>query len=149
MDVVGDAHALPEELADEGFQLVFSIAVFEHLAMPWKAVLSINRVLVDGGLVFVGTHQAFPVHDAPWDFWRFSDRAWHSLFNRATGFEIVATAMGQPADIVPHATLPSVVGIDSQPAFLTSSVLARKIGEPRVAWDVTVGELDDAGHYPN
>jgi SAM-dependent methyltransferase len=149
VDIVGDAHDLPASLESGTFGLVFSIAVFEHLAMPWKAALSINRVLCDGGLFFAGTHQTFPVHEAPWDFWRFSDRAWHSLFNRATGFEILETAMGQPADIVPHATLDSVVGIDSQPAFLTSSVLARKIGAPRVAWDVDLSELGDEGAYPN
>ena len=149
VDIVGDAHDLPGSLADASFELVFSIAVFEHLAMPWKAVLSINRVLADGGLVFVGTHQTFPVHEAPWDFWRFSDRAWHSLFNRATGFEVIATALGQPAEIVPRATLPSVSGIDAQPAFLTSSVLARKVGRPRVAWDVSLADLDPQGDYPN
>jgi hypothetical protein len=149
VDIVGDAHDLAAVLPEASFSLVFSIAVFEHLAMPWKAALSINRVLAPGGLVFIGTHQTFPVHEAPWDFWRFSDRAWHSLFNRATGFEIVATAMGQPADIVPHASTGAVVGIGSQPAFLTSSVLARKVGEPRVCWDVSIDELDDAGFYPN
>ncbi len=149
VDIVGDVHDLPPELADGSFGLVFSIAVFEHLAMPWKAALSINRVLSTGGLVFVGTHQTFPVHEAPWDFWRYSDRAWHSLFNRATGFEIIRTALGQPADIVPHATLASVTGIDNQPAYLTSSVLARKIGPPSVSWDVRLSDLDDQGVYPH
>jgi len=149
VDIIGDAHELPQELADGSFNLVFSIAVFEHLAMPWKAALSINRVLAEGGLVFVGTHQTFPVHEAPWDFWRYSDRAWYSLFNAATGFEIVGTAMGQPADIVPHATLASVSGIDDQPAFLASSVLARKIGTPSVRWDVALADLDDSGFYPH
>ncbi|MEY2426349.1 MAG: hypothetical protein QOI61_1921 [Actinomycetota bacterium] len=149
VDVVGDAHELPSSFDEGSFNLVFCIAVFEHLAMPWKAALSINRVLADGGLFFAGTHQTFPVHEAPWDFWRYSDRAWHSLFNRATGFEIIATAMGQPADIVPHATLASVAGIDNQPAFLTSSVLARKIGEPTVQWDVSLSDLKDEGVYPH
>jgi hypothetical protein len=149
VDLVGDAHDLPSSLADESFNLVFSIAVFEHLAMPWKAALSVNRVLATGGLLFVSTHQTFPVHEAPWDFWRFSDRAWHSLFNKATGFEVLATAMGQPADIVPHATLSSVAGIDNQPAFLASSVLARKTGAPTAQWDVDLSDLDDEGLYPN
>ena len=149
VDVIGDAHELQASFDAGSFNLVFCIAVFEHLAMPWKAALSINRVLADGGLFFAGTHQTFPVHEAPWDFWRYSDRTWHSLFDRATGFEIVATAMGQPADIVPHSTLASVAGIDNQPAFLTSSVLARKIGEPTVQWEVSLSDLNDEGAYPH
>jgi hypothetical protein len=35
------------------------------------------------------------------------------------------------------------------PAFLASSALGHKIGEPRVRWNVSLAELDDAGFYPN
>ena len=149
VDVVGDAHELEAVFERGRFSAVFSFAVFEHLAMPWKAALSINAVLAPGGLVFVGTHQTFPVHEAPWDFWRYSDRAWHSIFNRATGFEIIGAAMGQPADIVPVASTPSVWGIDNQPGFLTSAVLARKVGEPSVSWPVSLDDLGTSTSYPN
>jgi hypothetical protein len=149
VDVVGDAHELEKSVGVAQFNVVYSIAVFEHLAMPWKAALSINRVLVDGGMFYAGTHQTFPLHETPWDFWRFSDRAWHSLFNAATGFEVLGAAMGEPADIVPRASKRQVWGIDDQPAFLTCGVLARKIGEPRVEWPVSISELNDAGFYPN
>jgi hypothetical protein len=148
VDVVGDAHELTAAVGEQRFDVVFAIAVFEHLAMPWKAVVSINRVMNPGGLVYVGTHQTFPVHEAPWDFWRFSDAAWRSLFNAATGFEILDVAMGEPASIVPLAAKASVWGTETQPAFLTSSVLARKIGEPRVDWDVSLAELGTEVAYP-
>src|SRR5436190_3112289 len=36
VDVVADAHDLRAALGDERFDAVFSISVFEHLAMPWK-----------------------------------------------------------------------------------------------------------------
>jgi SAM-dependent methyltransferase len=148
VDVVGDAHELERSVGFGQFNVVYSIAVFEHLAMPWKAALSINRVLAHGGILYAGTHQTFPVHERPWDFWRFSDRAWHSLFNSATGFEVLGTAMGEPADIVPRASKAAVWGIDNQPAFLTCGVLARKVGQPRVGWPVSIADLDDAGFDP-
>jgi len=149
VDVVGDAHELDSLFEPGSFDVVFAIAVFEHLLMPWKAAIAINRVLAPGGLVFVGTHQAFPVHEAPWDFWRFSDQAWRALFNKATGFEILGLAMGEPAEIVPLATTPSVWGIDSQPAFLTSGVLARKVANPTVDWPVSIADVGEIGAYPN
>ena len=55
VDVVGDAHRL-SQLVDGPFDAVYSISTFEHLAMPWKVVLEINRVLRDGGLLFTATH---------------------------------------------------------------------------------------------
>src|SRR5205823_13283920 len=129
-------------LGDQQFDAVFSISVFEHLAMPWKAAVSINRVLRDGGLVFIGTHQSFPVHDAPWDFWRFSDQAWKCMFNRATGFEVVETALGEPAEMVALSSHAALWRIEEQRAFFTSNALMRRIGESSVDWLVSMSDLD-------
>ena len=147
VDVVADAHDLSAALGDQRFDAVFSISVFEHLAMPWKAALSINRVLHTGGLVFIGTHQSFPVHDQPWDFWRFSDEAWKCLFNGATGFEVVEAALGEPAEMVALASHPAVWRIEEQRAYFTSNALMRKIGETTIDWPVAMSDLD-VGDYP-
>ena len=71
VDVVGDVHRLSKHVSGP-FDAVYAISTFEHLAMPWKAVLEINAVLADGGLLFVATHQTWPPHELPWDFWRYS-----------------------------------------------------------------------------
>ena len=147
VDLVADAHDLAAALGDQRFDAVFSISVFEHLAMPWKAALSINRVLHVGGLVFIGTHQSFPVHDQPWDFWRFSDEAWKCLFNRATGFEVVEAALGEPAEMVALASHPAVWRIEEQRAYFTSNALMRKVGETTIDWPVEMSDLD-VGDYP-
>ena len=47
--------------------------------MPWKAILEINAVLAEGGLLFVATHQSWPPHELPWDFWRYSPAAFQAL----------------------------------------------------------------------
>jgi 2-polyprenyl-3-methyl-5-hydroxy-6-metoxy-1,4-benzoquinol methylase len=94
VDVVGDAHKLSKLFPQERFDGVMGFSVLEHLMMPWKFSVELNKVLNVGGIGFLVTHQCWPIHDAPWDFWRFSDSSWASLFNRITGFEIIRTAAG-------------------------------------------------------
>jgi hypothetical protein len=146
-DLVGDAHSLSTLLERRSFDAVFSISTFEHLAMPWKVAIEINRVLKRGGLVFAASHHVFPLHDAPWDFWRFSDSAWHALFNEATGFRIRETAMGEPAMIVAKFNHAVTTGLEAQPAYIGSAVLAEKISETDLDWPVDPSVLSNAA-YP-
>jgi len=145
---VGDAHQLTEYFGSESFDAVFSISTFEHLAMPWKAVLEINRVLKPDGLVFVATHQAFPLHEAPWDYWRFSDSAWRALFNPATGFEILGTALGEEASVVGHRLSAASKELDLYSAYLGSAVIARKTGDTHLSWEVEPGLVYGEDSYP-
>jgi methyltransferase family protein len=147
VDVVGDVHDLGAVLAGQQFDAVYSLSVFEHVLMPWKALLEINGVLAPGGLLFIATHQTYPLHDEPWDFWRFSDQAWRALLNPATGFEIMATALGEPSAVVPRYATSVSWNIQAGPAYLVSSVLARKIGDPSVSWPVDAATIV-AGEYP-
>ncbi len=136
VDAVGDAHALTDVLPAAGFDAVFSISTFEHLLMPWKAVLEINKVLRTGGLSLICTHQSFPLHETPWDFFRFSDQAWRGLFNASTGFEIVATGLGEPVCLIPRLLHGIFCDMDKSAAYIGSAVLARKVADTRLAWDV-------------
>lgn len=136
VDVVGDAHALSTVFGRDEFNAVFAVSVFEHLLMPWKAAIEINRVMATGGVLFVSSHQAWPVHEYPWDYWRFSDQAWHGLFNAYTGFEIVDAVMGEPGYITPDVVHGPTDGLDQQPAWLATAVIARKIGDTELSWDV-------------
>ncbi len=142
VDVVGDVHELSRHFPEGHFDAAFGIAVFEHLAMPWKAVLELNRVLRPGGLVFVSTHPTYPPHDRPWDYWRFTRDAFAVLFGRAMGFELVEAAEGLPCAIVPLGREPMMVGLWREPAHLAVTALARKVGppDPRLRWDVPLGD---------
>lgn len=141
VDVVGDAHSLRRVLGRrERFDAVVSLSVFEHLAMPWKVVLELNGVLGNGGLVLVETHQTFPLHEVPWDYWRYSNDAWFALFNPATGFVIEDVAMGEPAAVVPRFSHAIVAGNEHGQAYLGAGVIARRVGRTRLRWDV---DLDD------
>jgi hypothetical protein len=136
VDLVGDAHELSSLVAPGTADGIFSIATFEHLAMPWRCVIEMNRVLKPGGVCFVLSHQTFPLHETPWDFFRFSDSAWRALFNEATGFEVLDVAMGEAAAVASLALGPVSWDMDRAPAYLGSSVTCRKIGEATVDWAV-------------
>ena len=74
VDVVGDAHRLSHYF-DKKFDLIFSSAVFEHLAMPWQASLEMIKLLKPGGYIFVETHYSFSSHERPWHFFQYSENA--------------------------------------------------------------------------
>lgn len=139
VDVVGDAHHISRHFPPASVDAIYSVSTVEHLAMPWKAVLEMNAILKPGGLVFAGTHQTWPVHDEPWDFWRFSSYSWSTLFNAATGFELVDVTMGERASVVADFVTEATAWLDYQPAFLGSSVIARKIASTDLTWDVDLG----------
>lgn len=147
VDLVADAHSLSRHIAPGSLDAVFSFSVFEHLLMPWKVAIELNRVLKPGGLGLIVTHQAWPVHDAPCDYWRFSDRAWHGLFNAATGFVIVESRMSDPAYLVPKVAHPHRFTYQTPDNFQQSAVLFRKIGETKLEWEVENKALE-AGVYP-
>jgi SAM-dependent methyltransferase len=149
VQIVGDAHDLSKHFPAEHFDAVFAISVFEHLAMPWKVALEINRVLKPGALVCVFTHPTYPPHDRPWDFWRYSPEAFEVLFGAPTGFELTRCAEGLPCSIVPLANEPALVGLWREPAYLAVAALARKTGVPdeRVRWDVSLKDVL-ATRYP-
>lgn len=147
VDVVGDAHELSRIFPPESFNAVFATSVFEHLMMPWKVVIELNRVLKQEGLVMLTSHQTWPMHDVPWDYWRFSDQGWHALFNAATGFEILETALGERCSIVPHALHAVTQDLDVQPAYCASAMLCRKIGSTMLQWNVNIRDLTNT-NYP-
>ena len=141
VDVVADAHVLSTLFPAGHFGAAFSVSVFEHLLMPWKVAIELNAVLRDGAPCLIMTHQTWPMHDQPWDFWRFSSDAWAALFNARTGFEIIATALAEPAYIIPAYLHPVTDFAPTPQGYLSSSVLVRKIGPTTLRWDVGVEEV--------
>lgn len=88
VDVVGDAHRLSSYF-DEKFDLIFSSAVFEHLAMPWIVSIEMTKLLKEGGYVFIETHYSYSSHERPWHFFQFSENALDVLFPEKFGMRCV------------------------------------------------------------
>ena len=146
VDVVGDAHHLSRYVQGR-FDFIFSISVFEHLLMPWMVSLEMNKVMNIGGLALIQSHPAWPLHEEPWDFWRFSKDAWYGLFNVHTGFRLIDSQYGMGARIVSDfAAGGSVQGLDAFPTYHLSACLVEKIGDAKVSWEADAGEVYDL-HY--
>ncbi|MDR1396720.1 MAG: class I SAM-dependent methyltransferase [Desulfarculales bacterium] len=96
VDVVGDAHNLGKIFGGKRFDLIFSSAVFEHLAMPWVVSKHIIKLLNVGGYVFVETHFSYSSHERPWHFFQFSDMALSVLFPEALGIRRVDAGLSNP-----------------------------------------------------
>lgn len=147
VDVVCDAHRMSEVLEGESFDAIYSLAVFEHLVMPWKVAIEMNRVMRVGAIGFIVTHQTVGMHDMPWDYLRFSDNAWKGLFNAATGFEILGVELSAPQHIVPMHYEARYADVEKTGGFEFSAVLVRKIGPTLLDWPLAAADVT-ADAYP-
>lgn len=68
--VFGDAQCLP--FRNACFDAVVVLDVLEHLPQPQACLVEMARVLRPGGRVLVHVPFAYPLHDRPFDFWRFT-----------------------------------------------------------------------------
>lgn len=89
---VGDGHQLP--IRPESVDAVWIQAVLEHVVEPHVVVDEIHRVLRYDGVVYAETPFLQPVHEAAFDFTRFSQSGHRLLFG---GFdEITSGSIGGP-----------------------------------------------------
>ena len=147
VQVVGDAHELGRHFPPASFDFAHSASVFEHLVMPWKVAVEINRVLKPGGVALIFSHQTIGMHDMPWDFFRFSDAGFSALFNRYTGFEIIHSDMSHFMHIVPRAWSEHYRLCEGAGGFDSTTVIVRKTNEATVTWDVAVPDILETA-YP-
>lgn len=152
VDIVGDAHQLSSYFdKNEKFDLIFSSAVFEHLAMPWKVAEEISKLLKVGGSVFVETHFSFSSHERPWHFFQFSDMALKALFSPALGFECIEAGFSNPI-VGRFSTLasPHLVNIPVTGLYCHSEYFGKKVRDVKdFDWNnMTVDEIIPHTEYP-
>lgn len=141
VDVVGDAHRLSSLFTTNSFDFAVSIDVFEHLLMPWKVVVELNRVLKPGGRVWVSSHQTIGLHDLPWDFWRFSRDSWSALFNSFTGFEIIEAVSDHETFVLPFLNRTGKHDSVKSAGHEISAVHAIKVSQPKVEWQADMESI--------
>lgn len=77
VDRIEDVHALTFEDASVG--TVVSVETLEHVADPLRAVREIHRVLKPGGIAILTSVMFMPIHNHPWDYWRFTPEGFARL----------------------------------------------------------------------
>ncbi len=148
VDVVGDAHNLSEYFKTNTFDVIVSSSVFEHLHSPWKVVIEMNKVLKRNGLVFISTHQSVGIHDQPWDYFRFSEYSWQSLFNKKTGFKILESSMTFPNYIISHLFRSELMDAEKSAGFELSQLYAIKENDSNLTWDIITKDIIE-DEYPD
>lgn len=78
IDVLADAHYLP--FANGSFEQIVCSEVLEHLHNPQQAVKEMARILQDGGNLILTMPFVYPLHEAPYDFQRFTAYGLEVLF---------------------------------------------------------------------
>jgi len=152
VDVVGDAHKLSSYFnKGEKFDFIFSVAVFEHFAMPWLVAQEMGKLLRVGGGVFIETHFSYASHERPWHFFQFSDMALRVLFSPAMGFECVEAGFSNPI-VGRFSTLASEY-LQNQPIpglFCHSEYYGRKVREVEsFSWEnAAMADLVGDSLYP-
>lgn len=101
VDRILDLHDI--DLPSESVGTVLALDTLEHVEYPHRALEEIYRVLRPGGVAVISSVMDFPIHDYPFDYWRFTPKAFESLL-RAFEHSFVGSA-GRPD--FPH----TVVGI--------------------------------------
>lgn len=128
VDVVGDAHHLASYFAGQKFDLIYSVAVFEHLAMPWVVTPQIAELLNIGGLVQIATHFSYSSHERPWHFFQFSDMALRALFPPSLGIECLDAGASNPiVGYFSSLAEPRLTGQRVRGLYCGSEFLGRKV----------------------
>ena len=106
-------------------------AVFEHLERPWIAAQEVARTLQPGGIFVIATHQTFPLHGFPNDFFRFSKEAL-TLILADAGLEVIDCSYEGRCKILPPKTLVNPIQVDqwneNYPSYILVSAVGRKPG---------------------
>jgi len=90
VDIVADIHRLTQVTGEEQFDVIISCSSFEHFKYPHLAAHEVMKALRVGGVLFIQTHQTFPIHAYPYDYFRFSREALAGLFGAQMGFRVLA-----------------------------------------------------------
>ncbi len=77
VDVFGDGRRLP--FADESFDTVLATEVLEHVLSPGTVVQEMARVLKPEGRLLVTVPFLQPLHEMPWDYYRYTPFALRNL----------------------------------------------------------------------
>ena len=97
-DIFGDACCLP--VVDDAFDAIFLFEVLEHVGAPERAIREIRRALQPRGKLFVSVPFIYPIHDAPYDFQRFTIHGIRHLL-QTLDFEVVQIVQHGNSLLVP------------------------------------------------
>lgn len=82
VDVILNLHNI--DLPSESVGTVLILDTLEHVEFPRKAIEEAYRILKPNGILVISSVMKFPIHDYPYDYWRFTPEAFRSLLKPFT-----------------------------------------------------------------
>ena len=77
VDLVLNLHAI--DLPAESAGTVLILDTLEHVEFARKAAEEAHRILKPNGILVISSVMKFPIHDYPYDYWRFTPEGFRSL----------------------------------------------------------------------
>ena len=77
VDMVLDLHKT--NLSSKSVGTILLIDTLEHVEFPRKALEEMKRILKEDGIIIISSVMNFPIHDYPYDYWRFTPECFKSL----------------------------------------------------------------------
>lgn len=85
LNIIADLCAIP--LTDSVVDMILCVEVLEHVREPELVLREFYRILGPGGKLFLTTRQAWPLHEEPFDYYRFTSYGLNHLLTKA-GFQV-------------------------------------------------------------
>jgi SAM-dependent methyltransferase len=89
VDKILNLHAI--DLPSDSVGVVLCFDTLEHVEYPREALKELYRILKPNGMVVISSVMDFPIHDHPYDYWRFTPEAFKSILkpfaNSFVGFQ--------------------------------------------------------------
>lgn len=82
VDVIFNLHHI--NLPSESVGTVLILDTLEHVEFPRKAFEEVHRILKPNGILIISSVMNFPIHDYPYDYWRFTPEGFRSLLKPFT-----------------------------------------------------------------
>lgn len=76
---------------ERAYDIVICEQVLEHVADPWRAAGTLRELCRPGGYVVVSTPFLIRIHEAPADFWRFSEHGLRTILERS-GLKVLSVS---------------------------------------------------------
>ncbi|MEA2013056.1 MAG: methyltransferase domain-containing protein [Verrucomicrobiota bacterium] len=86
-DIVADICKM-NMIPDSSIQVIFLLEVLEHVKQPQKALKEMHRILEDDGIIIASTPFILGIHDAPYDYYRYTKYGIQYLFRNFEELEI-------------------------------------------------------------
>lgn len=90
-DIVADLNQPLSMIDDESADTVFSVSVMEHLCEPQNLLNESFRILKPGGVMLLQVPFQWHVHEAPYDYYRYTEYGLKYMFTKAGFSEVQVT----------------------------------------------------------